>query len=74
MNRERQSVVTESYIVRIYRRDDDNPESMVGLVEAVGTEGAMKFGSGGELLKLISRKPGTRRPTKKGMEVQNETT
>ena len=55
----------ESYIVRIYRRDADNPDGMVGLVEAVGTEGAKKFGSGGELLKLISRKSTTGKPNNK---------
>jgi len=65
MNKERQSIVAESYIVRIYRRDDDNPEALVGLVESVGTEGVKKFGSGGELLKLISRKSTTGRPNKK---------
>ena len=36
--KKKQSAVVDSYIVRIYRRDLDNPVGMVGLVETVGSD------------------------------------
>ena len=61
MKRDRKPAVAESFIVRIYRRDLDNPEGMVGLVETVGSDQVKKFSSGRELLRLIGRRDGGRR-------------
>jgi len=44
----------DSYIVRMYRRDADNPESLVGLVETVGEEVKRPFHSVGELVAILS--------------------
>ncbi len=33
----------ESYIVRIYRRDEKDPAAIIGLVEVVGTGQTKKF-------------------------------
>ncbi len=44
----------DSYIVRMYRRDADNPENLVGLVETVGEEAKRPFHSVGELVAILS--------------------
>jgi len=44
----------DSYIVRMYRRDADNPESLVGLVETVGEEAKRPFHSVSELVAILS--------------------
>jgi hypothetical protein len=44
----------DSYIVRMYRRDADNPENLVGLVETVGEEAKRPFHSIGELVAILS--------------------
>ncbi len=44
----------DSYIVRLYRRDADNPENLVGLVETVGEEGKRPFHTTGELTAILS--------------------
>jgi hypothetical protein len=36
-------VLVESYIVRIYRRDKNDPARIVGTVEKVGVEGTKSF-------------------------------
>ncbi len=46
----------ESYIVRIYRRDKNDPGVIVGLVEAVRTGEVENFASGDELSKILCRK------------------
>ncbi len=45
----------ESYIVRIYRRDEENPLHVVGLVETVGTAGTNVFNDPEELWKILSK-------------------
>ncbi len=45
----------ESYIVRIYRRDEDNPQHLVGLVETVGVEGPTVFNNPEELWSILSQ-------------------
>jgi hypothetical protein len=43
----------DCYIVRVYRRDENNPENMVGLVEIVGIQ-TKRFVSREHLLSIIS--------------------
>lgn len=47
----------DSYIVRLYRRDVDNPEYLVGLVETVGESEARPFHSVRELVAILSAPP-----------------
>lgn len=44
----------DSYIIRMYRRDAENPENLVGLVETVGEEAKRPFHSAGELVAILS--------------------
>lgn len=48
-------MIPESYVVRIYRRDRNQPYGMEGTLVAVGTEGVQTFPfhSGAELLRLL---------------------
>lgn len=48
----------DSYIVRMYRRDADNPENLVGLVETVGEEEKRAFHSLSELTAILSEPHG----------------
>lgn len=47
----------ESYIVRLYRRDVENPECLVGLVETVGENEARPFHTVSELVAILSETP-----------------
>ena len=44
----------DSYIVRLYRRDNENPENLVGLVETVGAEARQSFHTVNELVAILS--------------------
>lgn len=44
----------DSYIVRMYRRDAENPEKLVGLVEIVGDDGKRSFRNMSELMAILS--------------------
>jgi hypothetical protein len=44
----------DSYIVRLYRRDAENPENMVGLVETVGEDEKRPFHTVSELVAILS--------------------
>lgn len=44
----------DSYIVRLYRRDAQNPEQIVGLVETVGNNEARPFHTISELVAILS--------------------
>ena len=44
----------DSYIVRLYRRDTENPENLVGLVETVGEEEKRSFHTVKELMAILS--------------------
>lgn len=44
----------DSYIVRMYRRDAESPENLVGLVEIVGDEGKRPFRNMSELMAILS--------------------
>jgi hypothetical protein len=54
----------DNYIVRIYRREKDNPRVLVGLVEEVGTKGKRAFNDLDdlwEILNSVKRVPDWRR-------------
>lgn len=44
----------ESYIVRLYRRDVENPDCLVGLVETVGENETRPFHTVSELVAILS--------------------
>jgi hypothetical protein len=44
----------DSYIVRLYRRDTENSENLVGLVETVGEEAKRSFHTADELVAILS--------------------
>jgi hypothetical protein len=48
--------ILESYIVRIYRWENNNPQSLVGVVEGVGAEGRMAFTNLEELWNILNFK------------------
>ena len=57
----------ESYIVRIYRRDEKDPAAIAGLIEAVQTGEVDKFADRDELCAVICRKPKGRKRRSKGL-------
>ncbi|HWR72830.1 MAG TPA: hypothetical protein VN604_06650 [Nitrospirota bacterium] len=50
----------ETYIVRIYRRDDKDDEKIMGLVETAGKDKKERFGSREELYRIIRGYPAIR--------------
>ncbi len=46
----------ESYIVRVYRRDEKDPENIVGMVEVVKTGAVKKFADRSELCDVICQR------------------
>jgi len=48
--------VLENYIIRIYRREKDNPRILVGKVEQVGVEGHKVFSNLDELWNILNAK------------------
>lgn len=47
----------ENYIVRVYRRDEQKPDEVVGIVERVEKEDRQPFHSLSELCKILSLCP-----------------
>ena len=47
----------KTYIIRIYRFEDDSPLNLVGVVEEVGVEGRKKFTSYQELWSILKTSP-----------------
>jgi len=45
----------DSYLIRIYRRDKENSESIVGIIEEIGTEKKQSFKNLSELSKIITQ-------------------
>ena len=66
----------ESYIVRIYRRDEDESHLMRGVIEEVGIDEQNSFGTKEELWNILSiaKKPGRRRktPVSKGRKLNKK--
>jgi hypothetical protein len=52
-----------SYLVRIYRRDEKNPSKIVGIVEEIGTDGKRAFECLDDLWEILSS-PHTEVPRK----------
>ena len=56
----------DSYLVRIYQREKDNPEAIVGTIEEIGAKKIQSFKNLSELSKVITvPKKRRRRTTKK---------
>ncbi len=56
----------DSYLVRIYRREKDNPEAIVGTIEKIGAQEIQSFKNLSELSRIITTpKKRKRRTTKK---------
>ena len=56
----------DSYLVRIYRREKDNPEAIVGTIEEIGAKKIQSFKNLSELSRIITTpKKRKRRTTKK---------
>jgi hypothetical protein len=60
----------ETYIVRIYRRDRDDPQKIVGLVETVGKDDKKAFASRDELIMVLegTKKEVQQREKKQGKQ------
>ena len=46
----------DSYLIRIYRRDKNNPEAIIGIIEEIGTDKKDSFGNLSELSTIISKR------------------
>jgi len=44
----------DSYLIRIYRRDKNNPEAIIGIIEEIGADKQESFGNLSELTTIIS--------------------
>ena len=53
----------ENYIIRIYRRDDQNPDDVIGMVERVEWGDRQPFRGLSELCKILSLYPADARRT-----------
>jgi hypothetical protein len=58
----------ETYIVRIYRREEDSPRILVGVVEEVGVEGNKAFTNSDELLDILNSKEKELLKSKRGRQ------
>jgi hypothetical protein len=56
--------VVDNYIVRIYRREKDNPRLLVGLVEEIGVSGKKAFNNLDDLWEILNAASG--QPGRKG--------
>lgn len=61
----------DNYIVRIYRREKDNPRLLVGLVEEVGFKGKKAFNTLDDLWEILNAKKKLPKP-KKGAAVREK--
>jgi hypothetical protein len=57
--------ILDNYIIRIYRREKNNPRILVGVVEEVGAEGNKAFTNPEELWKILNSPKAGRRKEKK---------
>ncbi len=46
----------DNYIIRIYRREKDNPRLLVGLIEEIGVSGKKAFNNLDDLWEILNRK------------------
>ena len=54
----------DSYVIRIYRRDEKNPEHIAGQVEFVEQEETRLFADTGELIRILLSKSRQRKQGK----------
>jgi hypothetical protein len=52
----------DSYILRIYRREKDDPRTLVGLVEDIDSKGKRAFTSYDDLWEILNGRAGSRTP------------
>jgi hypothetical protein len=45
----------DSYLIRIYRRDKENPEAIVGIIEEIGAEKKQSFKNLSEMTTIITK-------------------
>ena len=64
-------MIINTYIVRFYQREKDDPQRLVGIVEEVGVKGRRAFTNYDELWEILSSptflsssRPGTRKSRK----------
>ncbi len=62
----------DTYIIRIYRQDPDEPRKLVGLVEEAGAEGKRGFTSLEELWGILNPDKAGNRPLPKKYIVKSE--
>ena len=53
MSARKEGVLLDCYIVRIYRKQENDPHALVGLLEEVGKQGKRAFSSIDELCELL---------------------
>ena len=56
----------DSYLIRIYRKKDDDPKLLVGTAEKIGIQGKVAFNTLSELWAILN--PRNRGPLQHGME------
>jgi hypothetical protein len=62
----------DSYVIRIYRRDENDPRILVGVVEEVGVEGNRAFGNLDELWFILNSSRAKTSQCKKRNKSSNE--
>ncbi|MBW1858014.1 MAG: hypothetical protein JRI42_07070 [Deltaproteobacteria bacterium] len=58
----------DSYLIRIYRRDKENPEAIVGIIEEIGADRKEPFKNISELCDIIVQQRGNKARIKKSSE------
>ena len=62
----------DTYVIRIYRRDENDPRILVGVVEEVGVDGNRAFGNLDELWFILNSSKAETRKNKKCNKSLNE--
>ncbi len=62
----------DTYVIRIYRRDENDPRILVGVVEEVGVEGNRAFGNLDELWFILDSSKAKTSQGKKHNKFLNE--
>ena len=62
----------DTYVIRIYRRDESDPRILVGVVEEVGVEGNRAFGNLDELWFILNSSKANTSKSKKRNKSLNE--
>ena len=62
----------DTYVIRIYRRDEHDPRILIGVVEEVGAEGNSAFGNLDELWSILNSSKTNTSQSKKPNRSLNE--